>query len=140
MSETGGVTADPRFGAGADFFDKEEFFEAHEEWEALWHETRGEPRDFVQGLIQVTSAMHHLQIGNMKGARQLHDTGLQLLARYGDAYEGVDLKALRERFDLSLREILSEPLARLAGRGDPHAPVKIAYTPGRAFHFPRQKK
>ena len=140
MPETGSVTSDPRFRAGVDLFDKEEFFEAHEEWEALWHETRGEPRDFVQGLIQVTSAMHHLGNGNMKGARQLHDTGLQLLARYGEAYEEVDLKRLREDFDRSLKEILKEPLERLAGRGDPGAPVKIAYTPDRAFKFPWPKK
>lgn len=136
MSEAGGVSRDPRFRAGADLFDRTEFFEAHEEWEALWHETRGEPRDFVQGLIQVTSAMHHLQIGNMKGARQLHDSGIGLLAPYGDAYEGVDLNELRKRFDASLREILAEPLPRLAGRGDPDAPIKISYTPDRTFKFP----
>jgi uncharacterized protein len=136
MSETGRVTEDPRFRAGVDHFNKADFFEAHEEWESLWHDTRGEPKDFVQGLIQVTSALHHLQVGNMRGARQLHDSGLELLAPYGDAYQGVDLKALRGRFDLSLREILHEPRERLAGRGNPDGPVRIPYTPDRAFPFP----
>ena len=135
MSETGRVTDDPRFRAGADLFDKEDFFEAHEDWEALWHETRGEPRDFVQGLIQVTSAMHHLRNGNMRGARLLHDSGIGLLAPYGDAYDGVDLKALRGLFDGALKEILSEPLEKLPGRGH-SGTILIPYSPGRAFKLP----
>lgn len=139
MSETGGVTEDPRFAAGVAFFDKEDFFEAHEEWEALWHETRGAPRDFVQGLIQVTSALHHVQIKNMKGARLLHDSGIQLLSGYGDAYEGVDLKALRAAFDLVLAAILTLPYDSLTGRGHT-GPVLVPYTPGRAFKFPWKKK
>lgn len=130
------IRSDPRFAAGVAHFDRADFFEAHEEWEALWHDTRGEARDFVQGLIQVTSAMHHLQVGNMRGARQLHDSGVGLLAPYGDAYAGVDLKALRLSFDDSLREILEAPYDRLAGRGNPGGEVKIAYAPDRAFRFP----
>jgi predicted metal-dependent hydrolase len=113
------VTDDPRFRAGIDLFNKEEFFEAHEEWEALWHETRGEPRNFVQGMIQVTSAMHHLGNGNMRGARLLHDTGVQLLKPYGPAYQGVALADILRRFDDALREILTVPLDRLPGRGHP---------------------
>jgi predicted metal-dependent hydrolase len=135
MPETGRVTDDPRFREGVRLFDAQDFFEAHEEWESLWHETRGAPRDFVQGLIQVTSAMHHLRNGNMRGARLLHDSGAGLLAPYGDSYEGVDLKSLRERFDASLKEILAEPLEKLPGRGHPGT-VLIPFTPGRVFKFP----
>lgn len=139
MSETGRLSDDPRLAAGAAFFDKEEFFEAHEEWEALWHETRGAPRDFVQGLIQVTSALHHLQIGNMKGARMLHDSGMELLGTYGDAYEGVDLAVLRAAFDRSLAEILAVPFDQLTGRAH-KGPKLIPYTPDRAFKFPWKKE
>jgi predicted metal-dependent hydrolase len=130
------VRGDPRFRAGADFFDRTKFFEAHEAWEDLWHDTHGEARNFVQGLIQVTSAMHHLQIGNMRGARKLHDTGLELLAPYGGSYEGVDLARLRSDFDRSLAEILKEPMERLAGRSNPSGPIIIPYTPDRAFALP----
>jgi uncharacterized protein len=136
MPENRGVRDDPRFRRGVGLFDEGEFFEAHEEWEALWHETRGAARDFIQGLIQVTSAMHHLRNGNMRGARELHDSGLRLLAPYGGDFEGVDLKTLRLHFDRALAEILHEPYERLAGRSAPSAPVKIAYSPDRAFKFP----
>jgi hypothetical protein len=80
--------------------------------------------------------MHHLKKGNMRGARELHDSGLKLLAPYGGAYAGVDLDALRRGFNRALAEILDEPYERLAGRSAPTAPVKIAYTPDRAFKFP----
>jgi len=126
---------DPRFRRGVDHFNKEDFFEAHEAWEELWHETRGEARDFIQGLIQVTSALHHLQVGNMRGARILHDSGGDLLASYGDHFLGVDLALLRREFDRALEGLLDVPLEQLAGRG--HAgPVKIRYSSDRAFPFP----
>jgi uncharacterized protein len=125
------VREDPRYLKGVELFNNEDFFEAHEVWEDLWHETRGEARDFVQGLIQVASSFHHLRNGNMRGARILHDTGLELLAPYGDSYLGADLKGLKAGFDAALRGILEPPLERLAGRGHP-GPVKIDYAPERA--------
>ena len=66
---------------GIHLFNERDFFEAHEVWEDLWHATHGEARDFIQGLIQVTSALHHFGNGNMRGARLLHDSGIALLAR-----------------------------------------------------------
>jgi predicted metal-dependent hydrolase len=139
MSEDGRVTADARFLRGVAFFNQADFFEAHEDWEALWHDTQGPSRDFIQGLIQVTSAMHHLQIGNMRGARQLHDSAVELLTPYGARHEGVDLLGLFREFNDALREILSEPMDRLAGRTNPSGPVRITYTPSRAFQFPFTK-
>ena len=140
MPENRDLTEDARFLAGAAHFDRGEFFEAHEEWEALWHDTRGEPKDFVQGLIQVTSAMHQLKTGNMRGARQLHDSSAELLASYGASYLGVDLERLKAGLDNALREILHESWDRLAGRRNPDAPVKVAYTADRAFPFPWKER
>lgn len=122
---------DPRYLKGVAHFNAEEFFEAHEAWEDLWHATQGEERNFIQGLIQVTSSLHHLQIGNMRGARLLHDSGLELLAPYGDSHMGVDLKELRKDFDGILGEILNVPLDRLPGRGHP-GDVRVPYAPERA--------
>lgn len=122
---------DPRYLKGVAHFNKEEFFEAHEAWEDLWHATQGEARNFLQGLIQVTSSLHHLQIGNMRGARLLHDSGSELLSPYGDFYMGLDLKKLREDFDGALRGILEAPLDRLPGRGHP-GDVRVPYAPGKA--------
>jgi predicted metal-dependent hydrolase len=122
---------DPRYLKGIEHFNAEDFFEAHEVWEEWWHDTQGPDRDFIQGLIQVASSYHHLRHGNMRGARLLHDSGVELLAPYGDRHLGLDLKGLRAAFDAGLSGILHEPLERLAGRGRP-GPVKIEYARDKA--------
>ncbi|MBL0349636.1 MAG: DUF309 domain-containing protein [Elusimicrobia bacterium] len=126
------MSPDPRFFKGIALFNNEDFFEAHEVWEELWHETQGAARDFIQGMIQVTSAMHHLQIGNMRGARILHGSGLELLAKYGEAFWGVDLNLVRAEFNRALEEILEGPIERLAGRSQPDL-FKIPYSSARSF-------
>lgn len=127
-------TIDPRFYKGISLFNQEDFFEAHEVWEELWHDTVGPDRDFFQGLIQVTSAMHHLQIANMKGARILYGSGIELLAPYGSRHLGLDLNHLRTHFTQALSGLLDVPLDQLAGRGSP-GPIKIPYTSQLAFNL-----
>ena len=123
---------DPRYEIGIKLFNREDFFKAHEVWEELWHETQGANRDFFQGLIQVASAMHHLQIGNMRGARILYGSGMDLLAPYGSRYLGLDLDHLRTRFTKTMEGLLKVPMDQLAGRGIP-GPVKIPYSSDLAF-------
>src|SRR4051794_6508369 len=43
---------DPRYLAGILFFNRGDFFEAHEAWESLWMDTAGPDKTFYQGLIQ----------------------------------------------------------------------------------------
>jgi predicted metal-dependent hydrolase len=57
-----------------------EFFAAHEHWESVWL-TLGEPeKSFLQALIQITAAFHHLQSGNSTGAASLLRRALRRLA------------------------------------------------------------
>ena len=50
-----------------------EYFTAHEAWETVWLEAQEPDRTFLQGLIQVTAAFHHLGHSNPLGtARLLH--------------------------------------------------------------------
>lgn len=123
---------DPRYAIGIQLFNREDFFEAHEVWEELWHNTYGVNKDFFQGLIQVTSAMHHLQIGNMRGARILYGSGIELLAPYGPRHLGLDLDHLRTRFTQAMKGILDVPKEQLTGRGG-KGPIKIPYTSNLAF-------
>ncbi|MBL8024455.1 MAG: DUF309 domain-containing protein [Elusimicrobia bacterium] len=129
-------TLDPRFEMGISLFNREEFFEAHEVWEELWHDTRGSNKDFFQGLIQVTSAMHHLQIGNMRGARILYGSGIELLTPYGTHHLGLNLTLLRTKFTQALTGILDAPIDQLAGRGL-SGPIKISYSSQLAFQLKR---
>lgn len=126
------TSIDPRYSIGIQLFNREDFFEAHEVWEELWHDTYGVNKDFFQGLIQVTSAMHHLQIGNMRGARILYGSGIELLAPYGSHHLGLDLDALRTHFARAMEGLLNIPAEKLSGRGG-KGTVKIPYTSDLAF-------
>jgi hypothetical protein len=70
------------------------FFEVHEVLEAAWNALRGETRTFVQGLIQVAVALHHLEHGNPSGARTLLAAGRAKLAPHAPEYCGVDVQTL----------------------------------------------
>ena len=60
---------DPRYLKGIEHFNRHEFFEAHDIWEDLWREMKGDDsRKFFQGLINAAVALHHLRNGNVSGA------------------------------------------------------------------------
>ena len=57
--------------SGRAAFNRQEFFAAHELWEVAWHQLRGDERRFVQGLIQLAAALHHLQGHRPRPAERL---------------------------------------------------------------------
>lgn len=73
----------------------EEFFEAHEHWEATWLACTEPEKTFLQSLIQVSAAFHHLRRDNTVGAVSLLTRALRRLENYPDVYAGIDVDALR---------------------------------------------
>jgi uncharacterized protein len=73
-----------------------EFFEAHEHWELVWLKCAEPEKTFLQSLIQVSAAFHHLRRGNQSGARSLLTRALGRLERYPDRFGGVGVAGLRE--------------------------------------------
>ena len=74
----------------------EEFFEAHEHWEAVWLRSQEPEKTFLQALIQVTAAFHHLQRNNVYGAISLLKAALRRLEPYPAVFGGVAVGTLRE--------------------------------------------
>ena len=72
------------------------FFEVHEVLETVWHDLQGSERIFVQGLIQIAVAMHHLGHGNARGAVSLFASGRAKLVADELVSAGVDVTALLE--------------------------------------------
>ncbi len=77
-------------------YTNEEFFEAHEHWEAIWLQCEEPEKTFLQGLIQVTAAFHHLRRKNVIGAVSLLTAALRRLDRFPAVYGGIEVEALRE--------------------------------------------
>ena len=83
----------------------EEFFNAHEHWEAIWLKSDEPEKTFLQGLIQVTAAFHHLQRRNTIGAASLLHAALRRLDRFPPVYGDVEVENLRRSIRLWLEAL-----------------------------------
>lgn len=70
------------------------WFEAHEDWETLWHEAEGARREWLQGLIQFAAAFVHVGRDNAGGVVKLLRTAAQKAGGYGGDTAGIDFPAL----------------------------------------------
>lgn len=75
---------------GVELFNAQGFWHAHEAWEELWLKAAGEEKVFLQGLIQLAAAYHHVQRGTFSGGVRLFDAALRKLEPYADGYLGID--------------------------------------------------
>ena len=95
---------DERYLKGVDHFNQREFFDAHEIWEDVWNEEHGESKNFIQGLIQFATALHHFEAQNFKGTKILYESGVELLEPYGDEYWDLPVKKLLDDIEQLLKE------------------------------------
>ena len=82
-----------------------QFFLAHEHWEAVWLTLPQPEKDFLQGLIQVAAAFHHLQRGNPAGAISLLTRALRRLSTYPATFGGIHLDSLRSQLQQTLHHL-----------------------------------
>jgi predicted metal-dependent hydrolase len=71
-----------------------EFFAAHEAWESVWLLAQEPEKMFLQGLIQVTAAFHHLQRNNPRGTALLLQAALGRLERYPASFGSISVASL----------------------------------------------
>jgi len=88
------------------------FFDAHEHWEGVWLMCKEPEKTFLQALIQITAAFHHLQRGNPAGTRSLLRRASRRLERYPEEFGGVPTETLRHNIRdwLTALEKENEPL------------------------------
>lgn len=86
-----------------------EFFEAHEHWESEWLRLTEPEKAFLQALIQISAAFHHLQRKNTVGTRSLLTRALRRLEQYPAEYGGVAVEPLRQSLRAWLRALAAEP-------------------------------
>ena len=71
-----------------------EFFAAHEAWESVWLRAQEPEKMFLQGLIQVTAAFHHLQRHNPQGTVLLLQAALGRFERYPACFGDISVALL----------------------------------------------
>jgi len=79
-----------------------EFFLAHEHWESVWLKCQEPERTFLQALIQVAAAFHHLQRNNPLGATSMLKKALWRLEPYPALFESVEIASLRKEVEMWL--------------------------------------
>ncbi len=92
---------------GVALFNAHQFWHAHEAWEELWLQSSGEEKVFLQGLIQLAAAYHHVQRGTFRGGVRLFDAALRKLERFEDGRDGIDR---RDAIDAAMKH--REKIAR----------------------------
>jgi len=90
MAESRRETFCRGFAEGVERFNRHRFWDAHESWEELWLEADSHMHRFLQGLIQIAAAYHHIQRGTYSGATRLIDSGCEKLASFPPDYCGLD--------------------------------------------------
>jgi predicted metal-dependent hydrolase len=106
----------PHFLDGVEHFNALRFWEAHESWEELWLAAQSDLEQFLQGLIQLAAAYHHVRRGTWRGGLRLFDAALRRLEAFPTVYCGID------RTDaVKAAQVHRERIARLlqAGASDP---------------------
>jgi hypothetical protein len=98
---------EPEYLEGIAHFNRHDFFEAHEAWEAIWARTTGPNQLFYKGLIHAAVALHHFGNGNLRGARKVFGSCVQYLRPYARRRLGLDVAALLAALDACF-----EPLVR----------------------------
>jgi hypothetical protein len=82
-------------GDGLRCYESQEFFLAHEHWESVWLKCEEPERSFVQALIQMAGAFHHLQRDNSRGAASMLKKALRRLEPYPAIFQSVLVEPLR---------------------------------------------
>lgn len=100
--------------AGLRLYEAGEFFSAHEDWETVWLVSPEPEKTFLQGLIQVTAAFHHLQNENRLGTVLLLQAALRRLDLYPASFGGISVALLRSDIRERLRMLeAGEPASQL---------------------------
>ena len=84
--------ADTSFQYAIDLFNTQEWYFAHDEFEAIWHKTDGMERITIQAILQIAVAQVHLSNANFKGATILYGEGLGRLLNNKVPDLGLDLR------------------------------------------------
>jgi hypothetical protein len=81
--------------AGLECYRKGQFFETHEHWESVWMRSAEPEKTFLQSLIHLAVAFHHLHQENPTGAIRQLRRAQRKLETYPLEFAGVNVAAIR---------------------------------------------
>lgn len=124
---------------GVDRFNARRFWDAHESWETIWLVAESDVEQFLQGLIQLAAAYHHIQRGTLRGAPRLFEAALRRLAGFPLTFSLID-RGPAEEAARTHREWVAGLVARDEGGvlADGQYPELVLLGARESFSPPRQ--
>ena len=101
------LLSDRRYIQGFNHFNQQNWYEAHDAFEDLWHELQGPERRTIQGILQIAVGQLHLQGGNLNGATILFGEAVGRLKKIGTPDLGLDINYLCELVENRLHDLQS---------------------------------
>lgn len=131
----GTASYDPRYLAGIVFFNRGDYFEAHEVWEALWMDTFSDEKRFIQGLIQAAVGLCHFCNGNVRGAVKLYRSSRDYMEKYPSPFLGLEHRAFWGQMERCFAPLLAteEPPRGVAPEEDLLPTIELEPAPA---HWP----
>ena len=88
---------------GVACFNRADYWDAHEAWEAIWLPATGERKHFYGGLILLAAALHKARnMGNARGGRRNYAKALTHLALINTGFHGVNVRQLEAEVHAAL--------------------------------------
>ncbi len=115
MSERDVSTVVGHYDVGLSLVARGEWFEAHEAFEAAWHNCEADERDFFQGLVHVVVSAYQRERGKPLAAERQRLKALRRLAAFAPTHRGLDVGTVRaalERSEPDLRKHLVQAVAQ----------------------------
>ncbi len=109
-----------------------EFFLAHEHWEEVWLKLPEPEKTFLQALIQIAAAFHHLQRGNRRGAESLLRRAVRRIDPVAITFGGIMLEPLRKQ--------IAAWLLAFEVRDAPDASLLLPFPPIRTTAFSAERE
>lgn len=95
---------------GVACFNRADYWDAHEAWEAIWLAASGERKHFYGGLILLAAALHKArEMGNARGGRRNYAKALTHLALIDTGLHGVNVRVLEAEVHAALCDGHSQP-------------------------------
>lgn len=81
---------------GVELYRAGRYFDCHEAFEEVWRSSTPEPKDLLQGLIQIAVAVYHFRRGKPAVSARVMAKGRRRVEPYPSPTLGLDLDHLRE--------------------------------------------
>ncbi|MFI5253502.1 MAG: DUF309 domain-containing protein [Bacteroidota bacterium] len=113
----------PEFYEGVKLFNNGYYWEAHETWEAFWHEHTGDARNMVQAFSQMAEAYSFTKLNKPSTAKYLFEKAIGHLATYESNIPDINIGSLISMMGEVLHLIERQTGGRPAGLPSDLKPV-----------------